>query len=129
MKSQVVFGLMEPRAASVRCFVYHEGGNRLTRVPGVTARGSIAASYYTSGRSMFWKRWRQGGADAGAVARAVHSRWLTAALASGREYPRIPLRRVDQGGFSAMMRRPGGPDRAAQWWDAALARVDDLAEE
>ena len=44
--------------------------------------------------------------DAGVIACAEHSQWLTEALASGREYPRIPLRLVAWGGFSSWLRRP-----------------------
>ncbi|MDX2148395.1 MAG: hypothetical protein SFZ23_12815 [Planctomycetota bacterium] len=61
--------------------------------------------------------------DPGEVARRLHSAWLTAALASGRRFPRIPLRRVDAGGFDWLMSRPEGPQRAERWWKRALRRV------
>ena len=32
---------------------------------------------------------------------AQHARWLTRAIRSGREYPRIPCRRVADGGFES----------------------------
>ncbi|MCW5775464.1 MAG: hypothetical protein KIS87_03325 [Phycisphaeraceae bacterium] len=60
------------------------------------------------------------------IARREHERWLNRAIASGTPYPRIPTRLVRRGGFSGLMARPGGPERAARWWDAALARVDEL---
>lgn len=53
-----------------------------------------------------------------------HSRWLTHAMLSGNQYPRIPTRLVARGGFDTMMTRPRGPARAEQWWDGALERVD-----
>ncbi len=57
--------------------------------------------------------------------RAEHSAWLTLAMLTGRPYPRIPTRRADHGGFDPLRRRPGGLARAAAWWRAALARVND----
>jgi hypothetical protein len=63
--------------------------------------------------------------DVGAIARALHSRWLTRAVEGRREYPRIPLRRADQGGFDRMMSTPEGRERAERWWNIALERVDD----
>lgn len=61
----------------------------------------------------------------GAWARFVHSRWLTRALATGREYPRIPVRLVSEGGWSDLARTPEGRAFAEHWWADALARVDD----
>lgn len=58
--------------------------------------------------------------------RAEHSAWLTLAMLTGRAYPRIPTKRTDLGGFDALRRRPGGLARAAAWWRAALAKVDDV---
>jgi hypothetical protein len=60
------------------------------------------------------------------VMRRTHSRWLTRAFASGREYPRIPVRAVSAGGFTRLMTRPGGPMLAERWWSCALERVDDV---
>ncbi|MCL4740629.1 MAG: hypothetical protein KJZ54_00335 [Phycisphaerales bacterium] len=74
--------------------------------------------------------WRFGGRDRlltrAEIARREHERWLNRAIVSGTPYPRIPTRLVRRGGFSGLMARPGGPERAARWWDAALARVDEL---
>ncbi|MCR9077073.1 MAG: hypothetical protein NXI07_13625, partial [bacterium] len=64
--------------------------------------------------------------DAGARFRAEHSRFLTLALLSGRRYPRIPSKRVDQGGYAGLMKLDEGEKRAAMWWAAAFMRVDDL---
>lgn len=58
--------------------------------------------------------------------RAEHSAWLTLAMLTGRACPRIPTKRTDLGGFDALRRRPGGLARAAAWWRAALAKVDDV---
>lgn len=63
--------------------------------------------------------------DAGARFRAEHSRFLTLAMLSGRRYPRIPAKRVDQGGFHGLLKLDEGQKRAAMWWAAALNRVDE----
>jgi len=62
----------------------------------------------------------------GEIARREHERWLNRAIATGTPYPRIPVRLVRLGGFSGLMSRPGGPERAERWWKSALSRVDDL---
>ena len=74
---------------------------------------------------MNWRFWKSHGMDDGAQARLLHSLWLTRALESGREYPRIPVRPVVLGGFAPLMSRPHGPEHARRWWEAALERVDD----
>jgi hypothetical protein len=74
---------------------------------------------------MFWNRLLQRIKDPGALARAQHSLWLTRALESGKDFPRIPLRPVRSGGFSSLMARPHGPQHAARWWEKALAKVHD----
>lgn len=56
-------------------------------------------------------------------ARRFHEEWLSAALRSGRSFPRIPVRKVSEGGFSGMLRRPGGREVAARWWEDALEKV------
>lgn len=55
-----------------------------------------------------------------------HSRWLTRAVASPRPQPRIPTRRVADGGFDRMMRLEHGPARASKWWSLASARADSF---
>lgn len=72
----------------------------------------------------FWKR--RTTMNSGEVARQLHSLWLTKALTTRREYPRIPIRAVDSGGFSRLMDRPGGPTLAERWWACTLDRVDDV---
>ncbi|TVQ60860.1 MAG: hypothetical protein EA378_10575 [Phycisphaerales bacterium] len=62
---------------------------------------------------------------AGERMRDEHSAWLTAAMMSGRPYPRIPTKGVSRGGYDPLRARPGGADRAAAWWRGALDRVDD----
>ncbi len=59
-------------------------------------------------------------------ARLMHSRWLSRALAErGRAWPVIPLRRVSEGGFSAMLALPQGRAWAERWWEEALVRLED----
>jgi hypothetical protein len=69
---------------------------------------------------------------------AEHSAWLTWAIGLGfgrrrRDgwdcLPRIPVRRVADGGFARLMSTPGGRYRAERWWDKALGEQGDLAEE
>lgn len=60
--------------------------------------------------------------------RRTHERWLTRALGTRRELPRIPVRRVDEGGFEAMMADPAGRLMARAWWDAALEKVPDASD-
>lgn len=61
--------------------------------------------------------------EAGRLARLLHSRWLTEAISRPMDVPRIPTRRVADGGFDAMLSRPSGRIRAEKWWDLALQRV------
>jgi hypothetical protein len=75
---------------------------------------------------MFWRLFgRDDIPSLGETYRLVHEAWLTRALSSGRAYPRIPLRKVEDGGFSNLMNRPGGRALAEMWWTAALDRVDE----
>jgi hypothetical protein len=62
--------------------------------------------------------------DRGRQYRLIHERWLNEAIRAPGRYPRIPTRRADAGGFSALLNRPGGTDRAERWWELALERVD-----
>lgn len=63
--------------------------------------------------------------EAGAKMRAEHSRWLSSAVRKpAKEYPRIPVREVEAGGFDGLMDRPMGRMLADAWWNAALNRVD-----
>jgi len=57
--------------------------------------------------------------------RREHALWLTAAMRTGAPKLRIPVRRVDQGGFGPMLRRPTGRARAEAWWEGALERVPE----
>lgn len=63
--------------------------------------------------------------DAGAQAVAETSAFLSWALSADRQLPAIPRRRVDQGGFSSMMRRPMAGKVVAHWWSQALERLAD----
>lgn len=60
----------------------------------------------------------------GSIFRRIHERWLTRALQSAKVYPRIPVRRVDEGGFDEVRSRPEARAHADQWWERALERVD-----
>jgi hypothetical protein len=73
---------------------------------------------------MQWRFWEHEDIDEGDKARLVHSQWLTEALASGKPYPRIPVRPVITGGFSRLMSSRHGPNLAERWWELALERVD-----
>lgn len=59
----------------------------------------------------------------GERARRQLQRWLSAALESPTPLPRIPLRRVDRGGFDRLMSTPRGRAAAAAWWERTLERV------
>ncbi len=74
---------------------------------------------------MFWRLWRRTDIlDRGEAARRLHSAWLTQALESGHEYPRIPIRRVDEGGFSVLRSTSYGRQVSEAWWTIALEHMD-----
>lgn len=52
-----------------------------------------------------------------------HARWLTAALRGRKTAPRIPTRRVDEGGFARLMSTERGREVASQWWYDAIERT------
>lgn len=54
-----------------------------------------------------------------------HGMWLTMAMRVGFALPRIPVRRVSDGGFSRLMAAPAGRYRAERWWESALERLPD----
>lgn len=56
--------------------------------------------------------------------RQMHEAFLTRALRSSAVFPRIPLRRVDRGGFTSLLSRPGGREACERWWSAAFDRLD-----
>lgn len=57
-------------------------------------------------------------------ARRAHSRWLTRAMQAGVKVPRIPTRRVEEGGFDPVMATTEGREWAAAWWRDALQSPD-----
>ena len=57
--------------------------------------------------------------------RRIHEAWLSRAMESRLEYPRIPIRQVDKGGFDHMLSRPRGRELADRWWEAAFDRMED----
>jgi len=54
-----------------------------------------------------------------------HSIWLTEALRLPMGLPRIPVRRVGDGGFASLLATRAGRYRAERWWDSTLQRVPD----
>ena len=57
--------------------------------------------------------------------RRTHERWLSRAIRSAMPVVRIPIRRVDAGGFDDLLSRPRGREAAGRWWRRALARLGD----
>ncbi len=58
--------------------------------------------------------------DAGARVRRETETWLDRALAGEVHLPRIPVRRVSEGGFGHMSRSPEGRREMEAWWDRTL---------
>jgi len=59
--------------------------------------------------------------------RRYHQGWLNRTLRRPdheQEGLRIPVRRVDQGGFDGMTSVPGGRERADQWWFEAFMQME-----
>jgi hypothetical protein len=54
----------------------------------------------------------------------IHERFLSRALRSASLLPRIPLRRVDRGGFDSLRSRPAGRAACDRWWASAFDRLD-----
>jgi hypothetical protein len=52
-----------------------------------------------------------------------HARWLSWALRHRPHLPRIPVRKVSEGGFARLMATHRGREFAAEWWEDALDRV------
>ncbi len=59
--------------------------------------------------------------------RRTHERWLTRAVAAATPAPRIPVRRVDDGGFDDLTATPRGREVAGRWWRMAFSKVRDAA--
>ncbi|MGE3107998.1 MAG: hypothetical protein AB7G11_10905 [Phycisphaerales bacterium] len=55
-----------------------------------------------------------------AIARNVHSVWLSRALRAGSRLPRIPTRLVRDGGFDREMATADGRAWADEWWRKTL---------
>ncbi len=58
--------------------------------------------------------------SAGEKARRLHSAWLTRALVDPGRFPRIPARKVSEGGFSMLMKSQRGRAWAEGWWGDTL---------
>ena len=54
---------------------------------------------------------------------AEHSAFLSWALAEAHRLPRIPRRRVTQGGFGPLLRRPGARAAVGHWWRRVLEQM------
>lgn len=92
-------------------------------------RPSLAAARLYSGRCMRFGLFHRGLdlPTPGERMRRMHEEWLSRALRRPDGAPRIPVRRVDQGGFSALLAAPGGRERADQWWIEVFAAIDNPA--
>jgi hypothetical protein len=55
-----------------------------------------------------------------AAMRLLHSAWLTRAMQRGQRPPRIPTRKVEDGGWGSMMETPDGRAWAEEFWQGAL---------
>lgn len=65
--------------------------------------------------------------DAGERIRRFHEAWLDRAVRQPAYCEvRIPVRRVDDGGFSTLTAAPGGRERANQWWFEAFAYMESI---
>ena len=53
--------------------------------------------------------------------------WLTWALKSGVELPRIPRQRVDHGGYAQLLKSPGAKAAVEHWWYRTLDAVGRIA--
>ena len=58
---------------------------------------------------------------------AEHSPWLSRMLGGRRRkrIPRIPVRKVSEGGFSKLISTPSGRYRAERWWEKTLEKIRD----
>lgn len=56
--------------------------------------------------------------------RALHSRWLSRAVKHGSRPPRIPVRKVSDGGWGSMMATPEGRAWAEEFWQGAFGHPD-----
>lgn len=66
------------------------------------------------------------GEDPGERARRMHSAWLTRAIrhGGGQGLPRIPVRRVSEGGYGPLMATVKGREWAEQWWGDTLGQPE-----
>ena len=63
--------------------------------------------------------------EAGEKARRIHGEWLTRALLSGGvRAPRIPTRKVSEGGFEDVRTTPDRREWADSWWSGAFRSTD-----
>ncbi|MCC5829426.1 MAG: hypothetical protein JJU36_08260 [Phycisphaeraceae bacterium] len=53
------------------------------------------------------------------------SAFLTWALSGSHDMPRIPRRRVDEGGFGSMLKMPGARRLVYRWWLRVLGDNGD----
>ena len=62
---------------------------------------------------------------AGERARREHAQWLTrATMGGGVRAPRIPVRKVSEGGYEFVRNSPDGREWADAWWKGAFRSTD-----
>jgi capsid protein len=62
---------------------------------------------------------------AGERARRLHAQWLTrATMTGGVRAPRIPVRKVSEGGYEFVRKSPDGRAWADSWWSNAFRSTD-----
>lgn len=72
----------------------------------------------------FWDRFRA--ESAGERARRIHQSWLTLAMRGEiGPFPRIPVRKVSEGGWDRIMRTPAGRRWADRWWRKTFQGMDE----
>jgi len=62
--------------------------------------------------------------DAGVKARRIHGDWLTKAIFGGGAMPRIPVRKISEGGYEHVRRTETGRAWADSWWSGAFRKTD-----
>lgn len=54
--------------------------------------------------------------------------FLSATLAEESDLPRIPRRRVDEGGYSELMRFEGARELVDRWWSELMYQLERLSD-
>jgi hypothetical protein len=94
----------------------------MIRVTGIMSFTRLAYARFGGGVGLGFRHRRQRILTASEQARRVHSAWLTRALSGeSGELPRIPARRVEEGGF---LWTSQGRQWAADWWRRLLEKLE-----